>query len=208
MPKPPPTKEEFLAKCMAKGEKAWEKRARHPKAMGRPSHREADRKAISEIVAANAGFSGPKFALWTLAEWIKKVGESKGEPAPGRATIIKHLKEIFSRNRIPIHLIPAKMVQAMPREARLEHFYVLALAEAFITTTRPGSKSLSASFPMVDAIHRRLCDAHLWKKKRFPEAQRREWLVAKWNKTKCVPIQSRKPAATPTPTAPRNPKAC
>lgn len=192
---------------MAKAEKDWEKRcARPPKKMGRRSHLEADKNAIVAIVRDNGGFSGSKVKPWTFSDWIKQASAFKGNGTralPG-ATFKKNLKEVFSRNLIPMHLIPAKLVQSKSREARLEHWYAMALSEAIDAATRPGSKSFSVSLSMVDDIHRRLCAEHLWKAKRLPETQRHEWLLAKWNNTSCVPIQSRKSTATPT--APRKPK--
>lgn len=180
-------KEKFIAKRMAKAEKDWEKRGR----MGRPSHYEANKNAIVKLVEVNAGVSDPEFGQWTLSKWVKEVGTYRGILNPRPATIKKTLKELFSRNLIPLHLMPAKLIQAMPREARLDYLLALAISKALFKATKTGITKVS--FSTINEIHQRLCEEHLWKMKRLPEAQRREWCEKKLKGVVQVPLESRKP---------------
>lgn len=175
MPKHRPlvtSKSEYLEKAAAR----YDRLTRTPKLVGRPSQRDEDRKAIAEIARVNAGVSGPDFALWTQARWVKAIGAFKNESVSGKATIQKHLLAYLRNTPVVLQQYPPSVVQAKPLKDQFAHWYVVALSMAMIEATIKGSHPVAHS--TVDVLHRELCRLHILTVRRrtqFTEAMRQAW---------------------------------
>ncbi len=196
----PPTlhvkNDENLEEFLKEARRVW--RGAHPDlalAPGRPSQRQDDHRTIDNIAKASAGFSGPSVTIWTQNSWVAKVGESRGQLAPGSATIKKHLKSYLNKTPLPIQMIPASIIQNKPLDEQLRHWFCIAIAEAMVSDCRPKPDGL-VHLPRerLNVIHRKLCQKHILQSKRrskISEPKRQAWFDRQWGRTRAVPVESR-----------------
>lgn len=168
---------------------------------GRKSQRQDDHNAIQKIAGVSAGISGPSVELWTQTKWVRKVGDSKGQTAPGERTIKKHLKSYIEATPCPIHLIPASIIQDKPLQDQLLHWYAVAIAEATVSDCRPTPDGrMHIPKERLNDLHQKLCRKHIPQLKgrsQINEPDRQAWFDHRWARTRSVPVESRK-AASPS----------
>jgi hypothetical protein len=166
--------------------------ARRP---GRPSQRQADIDVITAIAGGHAGVAGPPVKIWTQHEWVNMVGRAKGEPAPGKATIKKHLKECLVTMPVGIQQIPATIVRLKPLNEQLRHWYSVAVFEAILSDRRVAQEhSFRILRDTLNARHEQLCHKHIPKKNRrlqITEAERQAWFARQWARSTVVPVERR-----------------